>query len=226
MSLRSIHRLLNKLRQESGSDAGMLPIENMEIEQHRIPLDQGQGYLTGQLLVATPLVNGSCFEKSVIYLFSHGKDGAMGCIINHPIENVTFSELLKQVKIDIPDTKLHNAPVYFGGPVERGRGFVLHTADYQQHPSIRCNNQFAVTAVTGILQDMVAGNGPRKALLAVGYAGWQPGQLEAEIEANSWITVPATEAVLFDTPNEHKWVLASRQLGIDMAFYSHTVGHA
>ena len=183
------------------------------------------GYLRGQLLVATPLISGSCFHRSVIYLFGHSEDGAMGVIINQPLSMVKFGELLDQV--EIPHGSItRDIPVHFGGPVDRARGFVVHTDDYFGGEVLARSQGLAVSANTEILRDIAVGNGPRKAILAVGYAGWSAGQLESEIEANSWITVPATEQLIFTVPEDMKWGLASQSLGIDMSRLSSTVGHA
>lgn len=129
--------------------------------------------------------------------------------------------------MDLPkDTANREIPIYFGGPVERTRGFVIHSTDYFREFSLARSAELAVTASSVILGDMVAGTGPKHAALVVGYAGWGAGQLEAEIEANSWITVPATAELMFGTESELKWATASKSLGIDMAFFSTTVGHA
>lgn len=183
------------------------------------------GYLAGQLLVATPLINSGCFQKSVIYVFAHNEEGAMGLIINQPIELINYAALLEG--LDMPhDLAEQELPVYFGGPCERARGFVVHSTDYYRDFSLTRTGDIAVTASTAILNDIMGGRGPRDAVLAVGYAGWTAGQLEAEIEANSWITVPATPQLVFGTENELKWSTASQSLGVDMAFFSTTVGHA
>lgn len=183
------------------------------------------GYLAGQLLVATPVIDSGCFQKSVIYVFNHSADGAMGLIINQPIELVNYSALLEGMNLP-PEAASKNIPVHFGGPVERARGFVLHSADYFRDFSLMKRGELAVTASSAILNDIALGNGPKNAALIVGYAGWQAGQLEAEIEQNSWISVPATEKLMFGTENDLKWATASKSLGIDMAFFSTTVGHA
>ena len=183
------------------------------------------GYLAGQLLVATPVIDSGAFQKSVIYIFAHSADGAMGLIINQPLELVNYASLLEG--LDLPkDAATQEIPVYFGGPVERSRGFVIHTSDYFRDFSLARSNELAVTASSAILGDIVAGSGPKNAALIVGYAGWEAGQLEAEIESNSWITVPASAQLMFGTENELKWATASKSLGIDMAFFSTTVGHA
>lgn len=183
------------------------------------------GYLSGQLLVATPVIDSGCFQKSVIYIFNHSAEGAMGLIINQPLELVNYTALLEGM--DLPkDAANREIPIYFGGPVERTRGFVIHSTDYFRDFSLARSAELAVTASSVILGDIVAGNGPKHAALVVGYAGWSAGQLEAEIEANSWITVPATADLMFATESDIKWVTASKSLGIDMAFFSTTVGHA
>lgn len=186
---------------------------------------QSRGYLAGQMLVATPVVNAGCFQKSVIYVFNHSADGAMGLIINQPIELVNYNALLEGMNLP-KGTGDREIPVYFGGPVERVRGFVIHSTDYFREFSLARSSELAVTASSAILTDIVAGNGPKHAALVVGYAGWNPGQLEQEIEQNSWISVPATAELMFNTDNELKWATASKSLGIDMAFFSTVVGHA
>ncbi len=184
-----------------------------------------RGYLAGQLLVATPVIDSGCFQKSVIYIFNHSADGAMGLIINQPLELVNYSALLEGMNLP-KDAPAREIPVFFGGPVERARGFVIHSTDYFREFSLARSPEVAVTASSSILTDIVGGEGPKHAALVVGYAGWSAGQLEAEIEQNSWISVPATEALVFGTENELKWATASKSLGIDMAFYSTAVGHA
>jgi putative transcriptional regulator len=183
------------------------------------------GYLAGQLLVATPVIDGGGFQKSVIYIFAHSAEGAMGLIINQPVERINYASLLEG--LDLPkDAGAKEIPVYSGGPVERARGFVLHSNDYHRDFTLARGNELSVTASSAILNDIVEGRGPRHAALIVGYSGWSAGQLETEIEANSWISVPATEKLMFGTENELKWATASKSLGIDMAFFSTTVGHA
>ena len=188
-------------------------------------LSETQGYLAGQMLVATPVIDSGCFQKSVVYLFAHSAEGAMGVIINQPVELMNVDMLLDGVNMS-GEMKERNLPTYFGGPVEKVRGFVVHSTDYYKDFSLARSSELAVTASSSILSDIASGHGPHKAALVVGYASWGAGQLEAEIESNSWITVPATEALMFGTENELKWATASKSLGIDMAFYSTAVGHA
>ncbi|MCI5050256.1 MAG: YqgE/AlgH family protein [Rickettsiales bacterium] len=161
----------------------------------------------------------------MIYLFAHNDEGAMGIIINQPLELVHYSALLDEQ--DMPESHVaEEVSVYYGGPVDRSRGFVIHSDEYLSTEPLIQENGIAVSANTGVLKDMVQGRGPRHATLAVGYAGWSAGQLEQEIEENSWITVPADPRIIFELDDEMKWGMASRSLGIDMNFFSHTVGHA
>lgn len=185
----------------------------------------GQGFLAGQLLVATPVIDSGCFQKSVIYIFAHNAEGAMGLVINQPIEILNYASLVEGMTLP-PEANHRKIPVFFGGPVERARGFVLHTNDYIRDTALFRSGDLAVTASSAILHDMVAGRGPSQAALVVGYAGWSARQLEAEIEQNSWITVPASASLMFGTENELKWASASQSLGFDMAFFSTAVGHA
>ena len=183
------------------------------------------GYLAGQLLVATPVITTGCFQKSAVYIFAHNDEGAMGLIINQPLELINYGALLEGM--DIPkEAADRELPVYYGGPCERARGFVLHSNDYQRDFTLARSGELAVTASSGILTDIMNERGPSKAILCVGYAGWTAGQLEAEIESNSWITVPASHELVFGTDDELKWATASKSLGVDMAFFSTTAGHA
>lgn len=184
-----------------------------------------EGYLAGHMLVATPLINSGCFQKSVVYVFAHNAEGAMGLIINQPLELINYASLIEGM--ELPEGAGSKAlPVYFGGPMDRSRGFVIHSTDYFREFSLSRTNDLAVTASSAILSDIVTGKGPQKAALVVGYAGWAAGQLEQEIEQNSWLSVPATANLVFHTENEMKWITASKSLGVDMAFFSTTVGHA
>ena len=190
-----------------------------------IDATQTEGYLAGQLLVATPLITTGCFQKSVVYVFAHNAEGAMGVIINQPLELITYAALVEGM--NLPDeAATQNIPVYFGGPLDRSRGFVVHTPDYFKEFSLARAGDVAITASSNILTDIAGGKGPKKSALYVGYAGWAAGQLEQEIEQNSWLTVPASAKLVFGTEDELKWVTASESLGVNMAFFSTTVGHA
>lgn len=194
-------------------------------EPHILDGSMKQGYLAGQLLIATPLIDTGSFQKSVVFVFAHNADGAMGIIINQPLELVRFSSLVEGLELD-KDQMQSNMPVYYGGPVDRHRGFVLHSADYVRDHTLIRHADVAITSSNAILRDIIAGKGPKHAYLSVGFAGWTAGQLEQEIEQNSWISVPVTADLVFGTENELKWATASKSLGVDMNFFSTTIGHA
>jgi putative transcriptional regulator len=182
-------------------------------------------YLTGQLLVAMPQMRDPRFARSVIYMCAHSPDGAMGLVVNRRVGSITFDDLLQQLNIG-PNKRNDEIRIHFGGPVEQGRGFVLHSSDYLQTGSLRVDDQVALTATLDILKEMAAGGGPRKSLLALGYAGWGPGQLDAEIQANGWLSVSSDEALVFDADLEHKWERAIGKIGIDFSKLSGEAGHA
>lgn len=181
---------------------------------------------TGKLLIAMPGMGDPRFEKSVILICSHSDKGAMGLIVNKPAEDVSFPDLLTQLEIDSGETT--NSPmICFGGPVEGARGFVLHTTDYRQEEStIDVPGGFAMTATIDILQDIAKGAGPKRALLALGYSGWSPGQLEDEITRNGWLTCDADMDLVFADDDVGKWTNALSLMGIDAIALSSTAGRA
>ena len=187
--------------------------------------DSANLYLTGQLLVAMPQMRDPRFARSVIYMCAHSADGAMGLVVNRRVGSITFDDLLKQLNIG-PNKRNDEIRVHFGGPVEQGRGFVLHSSDYAQSGTLRVNDEVALTATLDILKEMAAGGGPRRSLLALGYAGWGPGQLDAEIQANGWLSVSSDEALVFDADLDHKWERAIGKIGIDFSMLSGDAGHA
>lgn len=178
----------------------------------------------GKLLLAMPGMGDPRFNRSVIYMCSHDKEGAMGIAINQRVDGLTFAQLLSQLNIEtIPR---HEIPIYSGGPVETGRGFVLHSPDYFQSATLKITEDVSLSATVDILSLLAWGEGPEKALLALGYAGWGGGQLEDEITRNSWLTVDATDDLLFNTPLEEKWTKALAMAGIDSVKLSAEAGHA
>ena len=181
--------------------------------------------LAGQMLIAMPQMQDRRFERSVILLCAHNEDGAMGLVINKLIDSLTLPELLTQLGID-GDGLRGKAHVHFGGPVESGRGFVLHSADYNEEGTITVGGDLALTATLDILRAIGRGDGPRRSLLALGYAGWGPGQLDAEIQANGWLHVAADEAIVFGDDFKDKWQRALGKLGIDPIALSGDAGHA
>lgn len=187
--------------------------------------DDDPGYLTGQLLVAMPNMQDARFERSVIYLCVHNADGAMGLVINQIADELSFPELLEQLGIESSGTGI-GIPIHVGGPVESGRGFVLHTSDYAQGSTIQVNESVSLTATVDILKDIAEGHGPRRALLALGYAGWGAGQLDGEIQQNSWLNVNADESLLFGDQPDTKWEQSLAKLGIDLSLLSGEAGHA
>ena len=180
--------------------------------------------LEGKLLLAMPGMKDARFFQTVIYICSHSKEGAMGIVINKPVETLNFSQLLKQLKIKAKAVK--EIPIHAGGPVESGRGFVLHSVDYTQDSTMKVCSSIYLSATVDILQALAKGTGPKKYLLALGYAGWGDGQLEKEMTQNSWLSVDADEAVIFNSPMEEKWTRAMACVGIDSARLSGDVGHA
>jgi putative transcriptional regulator len=183
-------------------------------------------YLAGQLLVAMPGMMDPRFAKTVIYMCAHNADGAMGLVVNKLIESLSFPDLLAQLGIEsvgIGD----QIKIHFGGPVESSRGFVLHSPDYRRDATLIVDEQVALTATVDILKAIAVGSGPRRSLLALGYAGWGPGQLDDEIKANGWLHVAADDGLVFGVGNvEDKWGMAMAKLGIDPRMLSDSAGHA
>jgi len=182
--------------------------------------------LTGQLLVAMPQMMDPRFARSVVYVCAHsGDEGAMGLVINKLLPSVTMDELLSHLKVE-PGRLDRSRPVHFGGPVEPGRGFVLHSADYREDATLIVGEEFAMTATLDILRAIGKGEGPRRNLLALGYAGWAPGQLDAEMQANGWLSVPADADLVFDDDFDAKWQRALAKIGVDLTMLSTDAGHA
>ena len=182
-------------------------------------------YLAGQLLIAMPGMRDPRFARTVVYMCAHSAEGAMGLVINRILDSLTFEDLLEQLGIEgsVPP---QSATVHFGGPVETGRGFVLHSGDYRQDGTLAVAEDVSLTATVDILRAIAAGEGPRRHLLALGYAGWGPGQLDGEIRANGWLHVAADEALVFDTELDSKWDRAIAKIGIDPRMLSDAAGHA
>ena len=182
--------------------------------------------LTGQLLVAMPQMQDPRFARSVVYMCAHSEEaGAMGLVINKTLDALTVDELYAHLKI--APTRLNRPlPVHFGGPVDPGRGFVLHSPDYHEEATLGIGAEFAMTATLEILRAIGNGAGPRRSLLALGYAGWAPGQLDAEIQANGWLSVEADAELVFDEAQDSKWQRALAKLGVSAAMLSSDAGHA
>lgn len=183
--------------------------------------------LTGKLLMAMPSMGDPRFAGAVIYLCVHSPGQAMGLIINKPMDEITFTELMEQLEI-AKTTQAPQVPVCYGGPVELRRGFVLHSSDYKPRgeEGLRVDHRFAMTGTLDILEDIAAGRGPHKSLLALGYAGWGAGQLDAEIQRNDWLTADATPELVFDLAMDAKWDAALESLGVHPLMLSSEAGHA
>ncbi len=193
---------------------------------------EGNGYLDGQLLLAMPAMVDPRFARAVIYMCAHSPDGAMGIVLNQRAPHITFPKLLEQLDIEIPSSGAITLPldkmaVHFGGPVETGRGFVLHTSDYYVADStLPIDESVCLTATIDILRAIASGSGPTRSLLALGYAGWAPGQLESEIHANGWLTCPADVDIIFDNNLDAMYERALAKLGVHPSFLVNDAGHA
>ena len=182
--------------------------------------------LDGKLLIAMPGMADHNFDKSVIYMCSHSEDGAMGLIINKPSTDLDLNDLLKQLSFT-PKNSISLKNIHIGGPVEYGRGFVLHSRDYQaKDATLNVTEDIGMTASLEILEDISQGDGPIKSLLALGYSGWGPGQLENEIQANGWLISETPEDFLFSMDDDQKWNAALKNIGIDPRMLSSKGGSA
>ena len=205
----------------------------MKISHKSTEQGPARGYLDGQMLIAMPAMNDERFSRAVIYVCAHSTEGAMGIIVNHPAANIKFPDLLVQLevipaaeRIQLP-TRAEDVKVLKGGPVETGRGFVLHSADFFiENSTLPIDEGICLTATLDILKAIARGNGPASAILALGYAGWAPGQLEQEIQQNGWLHCAADPELIFGTDTETKYEKALRKIGIDPAMLSSEAGHA
>ena len=205
----------------------------MKISRKTMQQSPGRGYLDGQMLIAMPAMNDERFSRAVIYVCAHSTEGAMGIIVNHPAANIKFPDLLVQLevipaaeRIQLP-TRAGDVKVLKGGPVETGRGFVLHSADFFiENSTLPIDEGVCLTATLDILKAIARGNGPASAILALGYAGWAPGQLEQEIQQNGWLHCAADAELIFGQDTDTKYEKALRKIGIDLGMLSSEAGHA
>lgn len=182
--------------------------------------------LTGKLLIAMPSMGDPRFAQSVVFLCAHSAEGTMGLVINRPTDDLRLHHLLDQLSIEVGEGA-RDRPVHHGGPVEHGRGFVLHDSGYKSDLStLAVSADFGMTATLDILEALACGNGPEHALVALGYAGWGPGQLDAEIAQNGWLTCEASHDLVFDTRDSGKWEAALARLGISALTLSADAGRA
>jgi putative transcriptional regulator len=193
----------------------------------------GRGYLDGQMLIAMPAMGDERFARSLIYVCAHSAEGAMGIVVNHPAPNISFSDLLVKLdvipaadRIQLPG-KAGGVKVMRGGPVETERGFVLHSADFFiENSTLPIAEGVCLTATIDILKAIARGDGPASAILALGYAGWAPGQLETEIQGNGWLHCAADPELIFGPDIGSKYDKALKKIGIDLGMLSSEAGHA
>ncbi len=182
-------------------------------------------YLTNQFLIAMPALADANFSQTVTFIWEHNADGALGIIINKPLQ-MRLADVFEQLKMPQEHSLLSHQPVMQGGPVQTDRGFVVHHVGGNWEHTKQISSRIQVTTSPDILSAMAQGTGPKTALVALGYAGWSAGQLESEIAQNAWLTAPCDESILFDMPYEQRWRASGRLLGIDLATISSHVGHA
>jgi putative transcriptional regulator len=194
---------------------------------------RGRGYLDGQMLIAMPAMLDERFVRSLIYICAHSSEGAMGIVVNHPAPNISFPDLLVKLnvvpqadRIQLP-TRAEGVKVMRGGPVETERGFVLHSADFViENSTLPIAEGICLTATIDILKAIANGEGPASAILALGYAGWAPGQLENEIQGNGWLHCAADPELVFGPDIDGKYDKALKKIGIDLGMLSTEAGHA
>ncbi len=205
----------------------------MKLTGNRADRPANHGYLDGQMLIAMPTMADERFSRSLVYICAHSSEGAMGIVVNQPAPNIRFPDLLVQLevipaseRIQLP-TRVEEVRVLRGGPVETGRGFVLHSADFFiENSTLPIDEGICLTATLEILKAIARGNGPSNAVLALGYAGWAPGQLEHEIQQNGWLHCAADPDLIFGPDIEGKYERALRKIGIDISMLSSDAGHA
>lgn len=181
--------------------------------------------LHNHFLIAMPMLEDPNFFHSVTYICEHSEQGAMGLVINQPLD-VELGEIFNHMKITVTDPVRAHQQIYMGGPVQPERGFILHQPLGEWESMLPVTDDIAVTTSRDILQALNDGNGPERSLIALGYAGWAPGQLEYELAQNTWLTCPAESAIIFDTPIENRWTAAAKSLGVDLENLSDDIGHA
>jgi putative transcriptional regulator len=181
--------------------------------------------LTGHFLIAMPSLDDGFFNHAVTYICEHDETGSFGIIINQET-TLTLKQIIKEMKIDTEVDYNETQPVYIGGPVDQGRGFILHRPTGNWQSTLKVNDRIALTTSKDILQAIATNKGPKDSIVALGYAGWTAGQLDDEIANNTWLSCPADEQIIFDTPPEERWKAAAQLIGIDLTLLSNDTGHA
>ncbi|HHH43022.1 MAG TPA: YqgE/AlgH family protein [Gammaproteobacteria bacterium] len=185
----------------------------------------GAQYLTNQFLIAMPGLEDPNFFHSVTYICEHNDEGALGLVINRPLD-MQLGEILQHIKVEQATPETRQIQVYLGGPVQQDRGFVLHEPLGEWDATLRVTDRIGITSSMDILEAIAAQQGPERLLVTLGYAGWGAGQLEQEMADNAWLSGPAHPDILFDTPDEERWKAAAASLGVDMDLLSGEAGHA
>jgi len=181
--------------------------------------------LTGHFLIAMPSLNDGFFNHAVTYICEHDETGSFGIIINQET-GITIKQIAKEMKIKTDDNYNKDQSVFIGGPVDQGRGFILHRPTGHWQSSLKVKNNVALTTSKDILQAIVNNKGPDDCIVALGYAGWAAGQLDSEMAANTWLSCPADEQIIFNTPTEERWKAAANLIGVDLSLLSNETGHA
>lgn len=189
-----------------------------------MPMIEAIANLTNHFLIAMPGMTDPFFARTVTYLCQHNPDGALGIIVNRPSE-LTLADIFEQMQIKLRKPAIGRVPVYFGGPVQPDRGFVLHEANGEWNSTLRVSDAIYLTTSRDILEAISEGQGPRKILLALGYAGWGKGQLEREIVENAWLNAPANESIIFGEPAAQRWKAAAELMGVDISLLTAQAGH-
>ena len=187
--------------------------------------DSNSYNLTGHFLIAMPSLNDGFFNQAVTYICEHDETGSFGIIVNQETE-LTLKQIIKDMKIETQNDYNKDQVVFIGGPVDQGRGFILHRPTGNWKSTLKINDSVALTTSKDILQAIANNEGPKDSIVALGYAGWTAGQLDAEIAANTWLSCPAEEQIIFDTPPTERWKAAAKLIGIDLSLLSSDTGHA
>lgn len=189
-------------------------------------MDKNVTNLTGKMLIAMPVMGDDRFARSVVYICAYSDEGAMGLIVNKPSPDIRFSNLLEQLEIET-GPEVRKIRIHMGGPVERARGFILHSTDYKSaEGTMEVDDHISMTATMDVVEEIAQGAGPTQAMMALGYAGWGPGQLESEIAQNGWLVCDVDEDIVFGRANDHKWTAALKGMGVDPLLLSETAGRA
>lgn len=181
--------------------------------------------LTGNFLISMPSNEDDCFAKTVVYICSHSKEGAMGFVINKKLKDFSFTDLAVPLPLHTMQN-LENIFLYQGGPIEKVRGFVLHSSDYSKSGTYKVNDEISISSSLDVLTDIAYGTGPKENLIALGYSGWEPMQLENEILNNRWIVGKSNRDLLFNVPDDQKWEMAVEQSGVDLSRFINKTGYA